>query len=885
MTVAIGTSPGGGTLSGTLTVAAVAGVATFSDLRIDTLGTGYTLRASGAGLAGATSSPFNVGGTLLVETAADGSGTVVPAQSIAAGRSLTVYAISRDAGNNFLANVVPDSWSLTGITGGVLAADLVPNAAGSFVEFPIPSTNSFPRGIAAGPDGNLWFVENGTNKIGRITTAGVITEFPIPTANAQPSGIAPGPDGNMWFTEYNANKIGRITIGRRRNRVLDSHTRQQTDRHRGGTGREPVVHREWREPDRPNHAGWGLRGVPDPHFQQSAMGIAAGPDGNIWFTESSANKIGQITTAGVITEFPIPTANGLPYGIAAGPDGNVWFTEFAVYKIGRITPAGFVTEFRTPTSFSQPYGIVAGPDRNIWFAENSGNRIGRITTAGVFREFPIPTSVTTPTEIAAGPDGNIWFAESNVNKLGRIATGGSATFTAHLVGSAAIHATKAGLASTDSGILTVVPGATAAMLAFETQPSSTTSGSPITPGVTVRILDAGGNLFASAAPVTVAMGTNPAGGTLSGTLTVAAVAGVATFSDLSIDKAGTGYTFTASSSGLTEASSSTFDVTAGPASKLAFGTQPSNTFVGTSIAPAVTVKILDAAGNQTPSTAPVTAAIGTNPGGGTLSGTLTVAAVAGVATFNDLSIDRVGTGYTLTAAGTGLAGATSGTFNVPAGAATKILVETAADGSGTVVPAQSIPGGSSLTVYAVSRDANDYFVANVVPDSWSLAGVTGGVLAGDLVANAAGFLADFTIPTAGSCSIWHRGGAGRQPLVHGKHGQQDRADHDRRGRHRVPDPGGQQLAGCDHVGLGRQAVVHGSPGQQDRADLDHGSRHGVPGPHGLRRTHRDRFRPGRQPLVRRSRRQQDRADHDRRGHHRVPDSDGQQLSIRHCGGA
>ena len=63
------------------------------------------------------------------------------------------------------------------------------------------------------------------------------------------------------------------------------------------------------------------------------------------------------------------------------------------------------------------------------------------------------------------------------------------------------------------------------MLAFETQPSSTISGSPITPGVTVRILDAGGNLFASTAPVTVAMGTNPAGGTLSGNVTVAAVAG------------------------------------------------------------------------------------------------------------------------------------------------------------------------------------------------------------------------------------------------------------------------------------------------------------------------------------------------------------------------
>src|ERR1700724_579459 len=78
-------------------------------------------------------------------------------------------------------------------------------------EFTIPTANSTPSFIAAGPDGNLWFTEVSRDKIGRITTAGVITEFAITTANSQPFGIATGPDGNLWFTEYNGNKIGRIT--------------------------------------------------------------------------------------------------------------------------------------------------------------------------------------------------------------------------------------------------------------------------------------------------------------------------------------------------------------------------------------------------------------------------------------------------------------------------------------------------------------------------------------------------------------------------------------------------------------------------------------------------------------------------------------------------
>src|SRR5262249_51228760 len=57
-------------------------------------------------------------------------------------------------------------------------------------------------------------------------------------------------------------------------------------------------------------------------------GIASGSDGALWFTEAGANKIGRITTTGVIAEFVIPTAGSNPQGIASGPDGALWFTEF-----------------------------------------------------------------------------------------------------------------------------------------------------------------------------------------------------------------------------------------------------------------------------------------------------------------------------------------------------------------------------------------------------------------------------------------------------------------------------------------------------------------------------------------------------------------------------
>lgn len=77
-------------------------------------------------------------------------------------------------------------------------------------------------------------------------------------------------------------------------------------------------------------------------------------------------------------------------------------------------------------------------------------------------------------------------------------------------------------------------------------------------------------------------------------------------------------------------------------------------------------------------TANVTIAIGTNPGSGTLSGTVTIAAVSGVATFSGLSINNSGTGYTLTATSGSLTGTTTSTFDVmslsPSPSATTILM-------------------------------------------------------------------------------------------------------------------------------------------------------------------------------------------------------------------
>ncbi|MBT2446580.1 DUF11 domain-containing protein [Streptomyces sp. ISL-43] len=124
------------------------------------------------------------------------------------------------------------------------------------------------------------------------------------------------------------------------------------------------------------------------------------------------------TPAGAVTEFPIP-GGGAPTGIAAGPDGALWFTEFGGEKIGRITTAGAISEYPIPTTSGQPEEITAGPDDSLWFTERNSGKIGRISTAGVIAEFPLPSSESGPWGITTGPDGDIWFAET-AGRIGRL---------------------------------------------------------------------------------------------------------------------------------------------------------------------------------------------------------------------------------------------------------------------------------------------------------------------------------------------------------------------------------------------------------------------------------------------------------------------------------
>ncbi len=194
-------------------------------------------------------------------------------------------------------------------------------------------------------------------------------------AASLPQGIAIGRDRGAWFTEECGNKIARL------------------DPYDGGIVEFPV-------PIRDSHP----------------LGIVAGPDGALWFTQRFS-AIGRITTDGQITEYALDPAASAQR-ITVGRDRALWLTELGTSRIGRIT-TGKLTEF--PVAGRAGPGITTGPDGAVWFTQFAANTSSRMDLTGtVTNTYAIPTPASGTLQITAGPHRTLRFGEAAINKLGRL---------------------------------------------------------------------------------------------------------------------------------------------------------------------------------------------------------------------------------------------------------------------------------------------------------------------------------------------------------------------------------------------------------------------------------------------------------------------------------
>ena len=222
-----------------------------------------------------------------------------------------------------------------------------------------------PTFVAAGPDGNVWFGEN-SGDVGRITPDGVITEFDTGIVGVGP--ITTGPDGNIWFGRVN-NSIARMSPDGTSRRVPDRNGAAEWDDGRSDGNLWFTTQSESRI---------GRIAMDGTLTLLSKASTLSAPHGASPSDRTSAvvHRVGNQShrtdlDLGVITESELLTGP-TPGGIAAGPDGALWFTEINGNAVGRITTDFHVTELTTGISAGAgPYGITLGRDGNLWFVESS----------------------------------------------------------------------------------------------------------------------------------------------------------------------------------------------------------------------------------------------------------------------------------------------------------------------------------------------------------------------------------------------------------------------------------------------------------------------------------------------------------------------------------
>jgi len=577
----------GGSLGGTLTVNAVNGVATFSDLFINKAATAYAVTASSGALSTVTSAIFEI-------TAGAPSKLVfkAPPPNAIAGFSLpTVQVALLDALDNLTPSTLPVTLALGGGNNATLGGTSTVSAVNGLANFSGLVITKAAKGYTL-----------------------VASALGINDVSSSAFDVSPGPITALAFSSQ------------------------------PGTG---------------------------------TAGRAFSPTLRVSFQDAYANTVQSSGTLHVALK---PNAAGATLGGTLDVDALNGVATFPDLFINRASAGYKLTASFGPFSVdSAAFEIKPGPATRLVVRSNPGDTVAgeRISALQVEIQDDLGNRVSDasqPVSVALSPaQGGTLLGTLTVQ-----ANSGAATFGDLVLKKAAqgyaLTVAAAGLASASSTAFNVTPAA-AAGLVFTVPPGMTQAGTALSPSIRVSLQDAFGNLATQAQdPVTLALDANPGADTLNGTQTVAAINGVATFADLVLNRAASGYTLKATSGALPAVTSAAFEITSAAPARLVFVTGPVNVRAGESLG-TLRVALQDALGNPVANfSGDITLSLGQNTTGASLLGTTSAPIVNGVATFTGVNVRKTGTGYTLIASGNGVAGATSAGFNIaPAAAASYSL--------------------------------------------------------------------------------------------------------------------------------------------------------------------------------------------------------------------
>jgi uncharacterized protein (TIGR03437 family) len=312
-------------------------------------------------------------------------------------------------------------------------------------EYAIPTPNSNPFQIVAGPDGNLWFTESRESKIGRITPSGLVTEYPLldPLSGAQ--WITAGPDGNVWFiVTFPGNyRIARITP----NGAISEFALPSPNPYSLISGQDALWYLiAGQKIGKVTTSGMVSEFTLPVPFGNTITEITTDAEGNLRFVQLRSQPppaaaeyfLGKLTPNGTFWETPLGQF-GLYYitDLGLGPDGNLWISTFGtpddsglsreVYNgFRRLNPDGTLSATFIPTQSLAPTKFIIGPDAGFWFLANHGpvtNRLGKVTLSSAVVQYETG-GVTLFTDFVGGPDGNLWLIDPSRNLVGKLTPDG-----------------------------------------------------------------------------------------------------------------------------------------------------------------------------------------------------------------------------------------------------------------------------------------------------------------------------------------------------------------------------------------------------------------------------------------------------------------------------
>ena len=627
VSVAIGTNPfgAGAALSGTLMVTAVGGVATFTGLSLNKAADGYTLQATSGGFS-AISSAIMVSTTAATQLVV----TSPPPVTVVAGAQFGLVLSAEDGQNNvdpsFTGDVTldtPDGQLMAPlINGQATFFPVILNTAGAGVTLTATASGLFPATIPP-----IQVVAATATKLVFVTQP----PSTVPAGNFfQVVLAAEDANGNI-----DANYSGQAMID-----LLNGPA---------GAMFTPVS----------VPISGGMATITGLSIDQATL---AGQSYNLQATVSSGNSL----TAALSPPITVTAQAASQLVVTSEPPGTVAAGD----TIGGATGV-----------------IVSAEDQ---FGNVDPNFTGTVTVSldrnGISTTTPL---LGTLSEQAAA--GVVTFSDLSID-----AAAGGYTIVATPT------ASMGGAVTTPFTVMAGVP----TQLLISTQPvGPVTAGTPF--NLVVAAADQFGNVntsYGSAGQtVTVQLTTPINGATLGGTLTLPVQNGTATFSNLTLNRPGSGDVITVSSSGLTGVvTTNPISVNVGAPEQLVVTSEPASQVTAGSASINFIVTAEDSGGNPTPYTGLVTLSLGNNPGGSTLSGTTQVMAMSGQAIFTGLSLNKAGNDYTLLATGAGLAGVgVTGSIDVAAAAADRLVVS--APPPGVVAAA---PSTFSLAVSAVDANGN-----------------------------------------------------------------------------------------------------------------------------------------------------------------------------------